>query len=800
MRKTRIPASKTSGALATTLSQADALLQAGREQAALQLLQPLAERHPRQAELHALLGSAYEQSKELWNAAVAYEKALALRWKADWQLSLGYIYLDLGLQVLARRALRQALKAGLSPELAAELEKVLRSLENEILGAVFILGLRPDKVEKGLRWMEEGQLALHSQAYHRSIQLNRKAVQLLGDFPPPQNNLSLALFFHGFPQEAIHTARQVAARNPENIQALGNLVRFLEWTGRTEEAQQVWQQLKALNPTDHSSRMKKVESAAIMADSEEVYRLLSQASQDEEARDGMYTLQQQFYLAVAAANTGRLEAARNLFEVLKETDPRAKVLLKALQAGQRGPGMAERFPFFHASELLPQREIQAFIDLAVEADELPTDQYRQKIERFTARFPQLVLVASKFLWEEGQVEAGISMLSTLGTPQAYAVLREFGLGQAGDDETRRKAVFALLEAGQIPQDQPLRLWQDGRWQDVQLHTYRIVNERRLTYPRHIVELLNQGLQAHQQKRYAAAEKIFKRVMTLEPRAKEAFNNLATIYTIQKKHVEARALFEQAIELDPLYALPRCNLAMYLIDEDLAAAEALLTPLESVTEMHVQDIAFLSCVRAQISIARSEFDQAQEFLEAALQVYPDYVLAKNLLDLLKTTKLIRKGWEGIWEKQHQNAVARRERQRRLLQTHDPTLAEAYSIYTREALSAIARLVIPWGGWSAYKKARLHQTLVDYYQEDGVLARVLASLASDERDAFELVLAEGGSMPWDAFAEAFDDDLEESPHWQYHRPETVMGRLRAHGLLVEATIDDQLIISIPRELRG
>ena len=136
------------------------------------------------------------------------------------------------------------LQAAINYALKGPLHKAIQQLEDEIIGTALMLGLHPDKVAKGWKLFEEGQIALHNHAYPRSIHLNRKAIQLLRDFPPPQNNLSLALFFHGMPEEAIRTARQVAEQHPDNIQALSNLVRFLAWTGKPGEASQVWKQLK----------------------------------------------------------------------------------------------------------------------------------------------------------------------------------------------------------------------------------------------------------------------------------------------------------------------------------------------------------------------------------------------------------------------------------------------------------------------------------------------------------------------------------------------------------------------------
>jgi hypothetical protein len=56
-----------------------------------------------------------------------------------------------------------------------------------------------------------------------------------------------------------------------------------------------------------------------------------------------------------------------------------------------------------------------------------------------------------------------------------------------------------------------------------------------------------------------------------------------------------------------------------------------------------------------------------------------------------------------------------------------------------------------------------------------------------------------MAWDAFDDRYGNDLEESRYWQWHTPETTMGRLRLHGLLVEATVDDELYIVVPMDIR-
>ncbi len=210
------------------------------------------------------------------------------------------------------------------------------------------------------------------------------------------------------------------------------------------------------------------EAAAILDADEDAIRLLQES--DEEEPDQELSRRAQLYLAVAEANTGRPTARRRL-EMLQETFWAGQIL-EALNTGKRGLGWTERFPYFHFSELVPKREIERLIQLFTRREQLPAAQFRREVARFAERFPQLVLAGKKLLLEEQQTEAAMTWLTILGTVEAHAVLREFGIGQAGDEETRMRALFALAEAGQLAKDETVRFWQQGEWQEIQIKNTR----------------------------------------------------------------------------------------------------------------------------------------------------------------------------------------------------------------------------------------------------------------------------------------------------------------------------------------
>jgi hypothetical protein len=211
------------------------------------------------------------------------------------------------------------------------------------------------------------------------------------------------------------------------------------------------------------------------------------------------------------------------------------------------------------------------------------------------------------------------------------------------------------------------------------------------------------------------------------------------------------------------------------------------------------MAFFSYVQARLLLYRDEYDAARRSLEIALEIIPDYEPAKELLERLELMTKMRANWESFRERQHERDRAKRARQQRQLTTAEPTLTEALPLYSKEVLVAMGRLVIRWGGWSAYKKAALIELLSEELTDPNNLTRIVAALTDQEREALRQVMAGGGAMAWAEFERRYGNDLEESPYWQYHTPKTVMGRLRLHGLLVEATIADQPLIVVPAELR-
>jgi len=793
------------------IQRAERWIDRGRPEKAVDLLEPLIISYPDEADLHALLGQAWAHLGDPWAALSELEAAWNLSHDPALLLPQAVLYLDTELPVHALRTFRQVIEQEASTPMMNEVRATVASQEEDLTRAARRLSIPVDRLERGLYHMEEARRLLGEDDYRAAIAANRRAIKLLGDYPPPHNNLSQALLFDGRIQEAVSEVRQVLSSYPKNVQALSNAIRYLTWMGREEEARDLWTRLDQITPEGPNDTLKKAEAAAVLAEDERVYQILKalyKSTAPEEIAPPTMRRGQRF-LAIAEANTGRRQAARRRLRALRqEPEPFVAEYLAALDERRSGLGWADRFPYFHLAELIPYRQVETLIDLASQEDEMSPRRFRRRMERFVERFPQIIQVGERMIWEERQPDLGITMLMVIGTPEAYAALRRFALSKAGDDEDRLEALTALAEAGEIGPGESAHAWLDGEWREIELQMVEAVDqEKRLPdYSPQVVDLLNRGTRASSRGSTEQAEELFERILELDPNVKEAYNNLGAIYAQRGEHEKAKEVFQQAIAIDTLYVFPRCNLAAYLInDEEIEKAEEMLAPLSEAPVLFPQEAAFYNFSRGRLLAYQREYDDARRAVKTALKIDPDYELAQGLLEWIdeleewdETAVQWRRNAEAYWERQRQRDLAWRERLQGSLSTSSPALAEALPLYTKEALTGMAREVIPWGGWSSFRKAELIDEIIDALTKPENLKRVVRSLGAKERGALRTVLDHSGSIPWEAFDTRYGNDLEESRYWNWHTPETTMGQLRFHGLLVETTVDEVLYVAVPVDL--
>jgi len=793
------------------LQRAQRWMDRDRPERARELLEPLVDSAPDDPDFQAALGYARASTGDMQGALSAFETVKVLSDEPTHLLALATLYAEAELPIHALRVLRTVLDRGLSTPYMKDVRETAGYLEQDLARAVEGLDLPKEQVEQGLYALEQGRRALAESDLRAAIAANRLAIKRLGDWPPPHNNLSLALFYDGQPQEALNEVRRVLASHPENLQALANGIRFLAWSGREGEARELWARLADVSPGDANERLKKAEAAAVVGDHESVYQTLKpfdDPEAPEEHSSGDLT-RAQYVLAIAEANTGRREQAQRRLEALRDAVPLAAETLTALRAGRSGTGWNQHFRYFSVLELLPGERVDELLDLVAQEGDVPPERSRRRLERFVKRFPQLVRVAEKMIWEEQQPSAGIDMLSTLGTPEAYAALRRFATSQVGEDQARVEALGSLVEAGEIGPEETVRAWLGGEWREVELHLDEIPAEmmRQSDYAPRVSDALNYAITAQRHGDTETAEKAFRHALELDPSVKEAYNNLAAIYMERGEKARGERMLRKAVEIDPQYPFPVCNLAHHLIDQDrLEEAEELLAPLSEATEMEPRAEVFYTYTRARLLTGRYQYKTARQLLQEVLEIEPDHEPAQKLLEWIESlsdggetisdwTEAERRYWEEQWARD----AAWRERLQHKLRTLEPALAEALPLYTKDSLTAMAREVMLGGGWSGLRKAELVDAIIRDLKDRMNLEWVVDRLTEEQREALGTVLDQDSAMAWPAFDARYGNDLGESRFWEYYTPKTIMGQLRLHGLLVEATVGGELYMVIPVDLR-
>ena len=205
---------------------------------------------------------------------------------------------------------------------------------------------------------------------------------------------------------------------------------------------------------------------------------------------------------------------------------------------------------------------------------------------------------------------------------------------------------------------------------------------------------------------------------LEPKAFEAFNNLAAALDKIGDREASNAMLERALTVNPNYVFARVNLAIKLINQDVDAAAAFLAPLEVLTSFEPQEFMFYQLGLARIAIARDDFAAARNLLRMALAVDPEYEPATKVLASLDEIEF-HTGRGEIWEKIRErtaasNAQHRRQQQAKLT-TLTPSVADAVGTYTAELLRPMAKAIAPSQRLTGLRKAELQRLVIETLPE-------------------------------------------------------------------------------------
>ena len=785
--------------LEAVLERAETLHAAGRLEETLQTLEANLARLGGYASLRAALAITYGELGRYREAAVQARMALEMDPRPpEYYLLAAMAYAAAGYYSYAHRARQQWLRFSPQDPMVAE----MRRFDDEYRHGSELLRdhyhLRDARVaEEAGYLLDEGRWALDRHHWNDALRYSQQAAKLIPGWPPPRNNVSAALHYMRRYDEAIANAETVLREcDPDNLHALANLVRYYVTTGDLARASQCADRLAALPwPEDPTEVVKQIEGLSFLDRDADIGRLAA------EARKRYRDLPHEVYVhwGIALANSGRRSEALKYLRRAQEAGDKSSLLettLEAIEHGQPGPGIADRFPQTHVSDLMGREALDEITKL-IERGEKAGQQDKPAWADLLKRNPQLPLVARRTLYEAADsAPAMIILLAALPAPAAIETLREFATGRKGEQEDRLHALQALQRIGAVTPDVGVEMWMDGEEHVVQLIEMEISEDFTPDYPQKAADLYHEALVSQREGRLDDAVRLYEAMLAIAPDAKEAYNNLAVIYAERGEDDRTDACLTKALEIDPLYPFPRCARALQALTRgDKAAAREWLQPLHKVRRWHPLGFAFFQKALARVAIAEEDYKAAKKHLEMAQQFGEDPEISKMLASLT-----VLDGLSGFGDWWRERADDYRRRRQRAALASDPSLEECFSLLTKGDMTGI-RSTLNLQGVSAFKKAEIKAFLIECVSDSDFLAQVVDDLNDADRAALEDLLGHGGVMDWQEFSRAHGDDLEESPYLEYHAEEmkTVMGRLRARGLLFEGTANGRLILAIPRELR-
>jgi tetratricopeptide (TPR) repeat protein len=671
---------------------------------------------------------------------------------------------------------------------------MIQELANE-LGASFVI------MQKASWHNEMAQEKLSAGQWQASEQHAREAVRLIPNWASPRNNRAFVLYYMGKTQDAIAEAEKTLSLDAKNFHALKNLVLFYSGLGRDAEAHPYIKTIRQiiLSSLDNLREADLVISLLGFLNEHELLWKIGQKylkRGDDELFDVSW-----YTLGVAALLQGHIKEGRKLLEKTSDFYEAADDLLDELDEAEqrkRRPLIPSVY-YLSLSFVLPAAILAELIEILSKhkGDGDIPPHIARKLDDYLKSRPFVINGLLRML-PDPYVSKGVpGMLLSLNRPELDARLLEFALGQEGGDKERTNVLFALSQEGRAEMlPSPLRFWNAelGEWRDVELMGQILTDDIDLNISETAARVMEKAQQTEDPKKKIA---FLRNAAELDPNSGYAVHMLGSFLMQNGKREEGLRFARKAIEVDPDYMFAYANLALIEAQEDEPNEELIREYIAKVNKAPVltPQTSFIAHVAAMhLAYHKDDFEAARREYEIASEIRPDDPLLDGWDDHLKFADVFHGDWfEELriqWRDKAHNKAIRTKLE--AATTSEVTL----NSLTRDVLGSIARL---WGIPPYGKKAELIKNISARMQDRDAIKIVLNELPSNARDALRWVLENNGVRSWQEFTEKFGDDLQESPHWNYHEPESVMGRLRFTGLLAKGTLENGQVLFIPVDAR-
>ena len=155
---------------------------------------------------------------------------------------------------------------------------------------------------------------------------------------------------------------------------------------------------------------------------------------------------------------------------------------------------------------------------------------------------------------------------------------------------------------------------------IQLRAFEIKDEIDETYQPGIPDEIADATIKLRDGQAEEAKAAFESIIEREPRAREAYLNLAVAYALQGDETTAETLTRQLLDKFPNYAMPRLNLAkLHLHRGQIEEAEKMLLPLDHVRKFTSIEFQNYTLTWSDILTAEGNYAAAQSWKNMLLDV-------------------------------------------------------------------------------------------------------------------------------------------------------------------------------------
>ena len=679
-----------------------------------------------------------------------------------------------------------------------EMEEISREMMKETANE---LGVSYDQMEKASWYHEAAQEKLNSGQWQGAEQNAREAIRLVPKWTAPRNNRSYILYFMGRINEAFTEANAVLNQHPQNLYALKNLVVFHTGLGEDEKAREfstrAAAQLQTISEDD--SDVDLVISVLSLVDDKETLWQLAQKYIKRDYEDLMDD--SWFALGVAAIRSGHLKDAVKLLEKMEEySDSAQSLLIETRKAIKSGNPISSPPMYSTIGLLLPAVVLQELIDIPskhLNDKELPRH-IQKKMEDFIQKKPFVVNGLLRLMIEPNAAEIILDLLLSFNKPEVDARLLAFALGDVGTLQQRLHVLSAMAQEGREVPPSPILFWNEetAEWIEVDFYAQMLSDDIELKISPNAAIWADKAQNAKDD-----ADKItfFRKAVELDPKSGFAVHMLGILLIKSGQKEEGLKFAKRAIEVDPDYMFAYANLGLLEVQKETPNEELAIEYLNKVSKASVittQTAFIMHFARMLLAVQSKEFEYARKEFEIAVELRPDDSMLEGWDDRLRMGEIFSGGWLAKYQEQSRQRTYNKILKNKL--ELDSSARITLNALTREVLGTVARI---WKLTAYGKKAELINRIVERMQDAVVVQNIWNDyLNVAERSAVNWVLENKGARPLKDFTDKYGSDEEESPYWNYHKPETIIGRLGQAGILAKGTLNGVPVVLVPLEIKS